>query len=61
MLEGTTCGMKPIKRRQMNDMSLIALRRVLVERQINVSLNVVKISNGEVQSELTSSFSLPNR
>jgi hypothetical protein len=38
-------------------MLLIVLRRVLVERQINVSLNVVKISDGEVKSELTSIFS----
>jgi hypothetical protein len=38
-------------------MLLIVLRRVLVERQINVSLNVVKISDGEVKSELTSNFS----
>ena len=35
------------------NMLLIVLRRVLVERLINVSVNVLKNSDGKVRSELT--------
>ena len=52
---------KPIRMSRNDNMLLIVLRRVLVERQINVSLIVLKISDGEVKTELTSIFLLPNR
>lgn len=44
-----------------DDMLLIVLRRVLVERQINVSLNVLKISDREIKSKLTGIFFFPHR
>lgn len=44
-----------------DDMLLMVLRRVLVERQINVSLNVLKILDREVKSELTGIPFLPRR
>jgi hypothetical protein len=52
---------KPIRMSRDYNMLLIFLRRVLVERQINVRLTILKISDGEVKSELTSIFLLPNR